>query len=381
MREQTPGFAPDEVRTDESTLLARLKVRETTARRDNVGRPDRRWPAAAVMTTANPSWPAKQARVRTAGAVSVLGAAALWGTVGPAQVLASSDADPGALGVARLLLGGFVLAPFCLGAAAWRNVVRRQVISWILIAAIATGVYQVTFMHAVNQLGAALGTAIALGVAPIATGLCARWWTHDRLTLGWAVGTLAAVGGCAILLNPSESASVNLTGVGIALVSGTCYGVYTVAAKRFLDAGAPPLTATAVTLVIAGLALSPLLIVHPEHLTESKSLTLIMWVGLAGTSLAYAIFVYGLQRTSAPVAGSLSLAEPSLAAGLGVLILREQLTTPALIGCLLLIVGIAAVTIIDARNPPAIELATKSAPLLQVAVDPFVERDTADAHC
>ncbi|WP_353647696.1 hypothetical protein ABLG96_12405 [Nakamurella sp. A5-74] len=42
-----------------------------------------------------------------------------------------------------------------------------------LLAALATGAYQVTFMHAIDRLGAALGTSIALGVAPFATGLCA----------------------------------------------------------------------------------------------------------------------------------------------------------------------------------------------------------------
>ncbi|MEJ6549661.1 DMT family transporter [Corynebacterium sp. USCH3] len=305
-----------------------------------------------MTLTSSTSARASHFRDGIGGPVAVLGAAALWGTVGPAQVLASSAADPGALGVARLLLGGLALAALCPRPAAWRRVLRRDVIWWVLLAALATGVYQITFMHAVDQLGAALGTTIALGVAPAATGLCARWWTRERFTAGWVVGTLAAVAGCAVLLNPWTQESLSITGIAIALVSGTCYGVYTVAAKRFLQAGVPALPATTITLIIAGLALSPLLILHPEHLADLDSLLLIVWIGLAGTAAAYAAFIHGLHRTSAPTAGTLSLAEPLLAAALGILLLREHLTFTALTGCVILVAGLIIVTTIDARRRP-----------------------------
>jgi DME family drug/metabolite transporter len=292
-------------------------------------------------------------RTGVGGAVAVLSAAALWGTVGPAQVLASSAADPGALGIARLLVGGLVLAMFCPRPAAWRQVIRREVMGWVLLAALATGVYQIAFMHAVAQLGAALGTTIALGVAPATTGLCAHWWAHERFTLGWVIGTLTAVIGCTILLNPWTATPPSSSGAVIALVSGSCYGIYTVAAKRFLQAGVPALPATTVTLLIAGFALSPLLALHPGHLSDPNSLLLIGWIGLAGTAAAYASFVYGLHRTTAAIAGTLSLAEPLLAAALGVLVLHEHVTPSALIGCLILITGLAAVTTINAFQQPS----------------------------
>ncbi|WP_326686854.1 MULTISPECIES: EamA family transporter [unclassified Streptomyces] len=46
------------------------------------------------------------------GAGLVLGAAVLWGTVGPAQVLASSPMTPTALGGWRLVVGGLILGMF-----------------------------------------------------------------------------------------------------------------------------------------------------------------------------------------------------------------------------------------------------------------------------
>lgn len=116
------------------------------------------------------------------------------------------------------------------------------------------------------------------------------------------------------------------------MVSGTCYGVYTVAAKRFLTASAPALPTTALTLLIAGVALSPLVFMHTENLADSYSLLLIAWTGIAGTTAAYTAFIYGLRRTSAPTAGMLSLAEPLVAAVLGIVVLDEHLSPASPMG-------------------------------------------------
>jgi drug/metabolite transporter, DME family len=303
------------------------------------------------------------ARVAYRGGVAVLVAAALWGTVGPAQVLAGSRADPAALGVARLLVGGGALAFVGARAGAWRAALRRDVVRWVLLAAAATGVYQVTFMRAVDQLGAALATAIALGVAPIATGLCARWWAGERLTASWAAGTATAVAGCVALLGPGRAGGhVGAAAIGTALVSGTCYGVYTVAAKRFLRPGVPSLPVTAVTLVVAGVALSPLLALHPAHLADPRSLALVVWTGLAGTAVAYTAFVRGLGRTTAATAGTLSLTEPMLAVVLGVVLLGERLSASAAAGCVILLVGLVGVTVADSW-PRATSAAGGAAPV------------------
>lgn len=299
------------------------------------------------MTTSGTVGERVTGRGSASGAIAVLTAAALWGTVGPAQVLAASAADPGALGVARLLVGGLALGLFCAKPAAWRAVLRKDVVGWVLLAGLATGVYQISFMHAVDRLGAALGTTVALGVAPVATGICARWWTSQHLTWSWLLGTAASVVGCVVLLNPWSAAKVSTTGVAVALLSGTCYGVYTVAAKQFLRTGVPALPATTVTLVIAGVALSPLLLLHPQHLTDTSSLVLVGWISIVATAAAYAAFVYGLHRTSAPTAGTLSLAEPLLAAVLGVVALHEQLSPSAVVGCLALLAGLVTVTVLD----------------------------------
>ncbi|MBC8092586.1 MAG: EamA family transporter [Pseudonocardia sp.] len=283
------------------------------------------------------------------GVFGVLAAAVLWGTVGPAQVLAGSAADPGALGVLRLLVGGAALGVVTLRHFPWRQLAQRDTLRWLVLAAAATGVYQATFLYAVAETGAALGTAVALGCAPVATGICARWWLRERLTRAWVAGTVGAVAGCVLILSPAGSGEVSATGIAYAVVSGTCYGVYTVAAKGFLDADVPAVGAVALTLLLGGVLLSPLLLLSPRHLLEPDSVALIGWIGLAGTAVAYVCFVRGLHHVTASNAGTLSLAEPLTAAALGVLVLGERLNGNALVGSALLLIGLLVVSVTPGR--------------------------------
>src|SRR5690606_13019205 len=59
--------------------------------------------------------------------------------------------------------------------------------------------------------------------------------------------------------------------------------------------------------------------------------------GVAGAAVAYMCFVAGLGRVTAAAAGTLSLAEPLVAAGLAVLLLGERVPAPDAAGALLLL--------------------------------------------
>jgi DME family drug/metabolite transporter len=133
--------------------------------------------------------------------------------------------------------------------------------------------------------------------------------------------------------------------VAFAVVSGCCYGAYTVAAKVFLGSGVPRLLTVASTLLLGGLLLSPLIVVHHAHLLDAPTIALVGWMGVIATALAYALFIRGLSRTSASTAGTLSLAEPLAAAVLGILVLHERLTASATAGAFTLLLGLVVVIV------------------------------------
>lgn len=283
----------------------------------------------------------------TAAAGLVLSAALLWGTVGPAQVLADTSLGPAALGGWRLLVGGMVLGVFTV-----RNPVRLRALTarsawWpLLVCTLSTGLYQVAFLGSVSRTGAALATVVALGTAPAATGLCARWATGERVGTRWLVSTGAAVVGCALLLAPGGGA-MDVPGLLLGMATGVCYGLYTVFAKRLAsDNPAVHLpTVSAVSLTAGGLMLLPWMATDTAALSDARSLGLIAWLGLATTAAAYWLFSTGLAGLRAAAVGTLSLAEPLAAALLGVLVLDEHLSATAWAGCALLLGGLAAVSL------------------------------------
>lgn len=292
---------------------------------------------------------------RITGAATVLLAAVLWGTVGPMQVLTGSPAEPGALGSGRLLIGGLILMVPIAPRFPFRALLERGALPWVLVAAVSTALFQASFLYAIARTGAALGTTVALGCAPFATGIFAWWWMGDRPTCRWLVATVAAVLGCAVILAPVGTTTVDGWGIGFSVVSGCCYGAYTVSAKVFLGTGLPLLATIAPTLILGGILLIPfLLFSSPTELVAPSTLIFLAWSGLICTAIAYAAFAHGLNRTTAGTAGTLSLAEPLAAAALGILILGENLSVFELIGSLLLIAGLVIVSIPTNReqSPP-----------------------------
>ncbi|MFJ1645487.1 DMT family transporter [Streptomyces sp. NPDC088258] len=274
------------------------------------------------------------------GAGLVLGAAVLWGTVGPAQVLASSPMTPAALGGWRLLVGGLVLGMFTVRRNTLRALTTGAVVRPLLVCAVATGVFQAALMSSVARTGAALATVVALGVAPAAIGLCARWVTGERMTSVWMAGTAAAVAGCALLLTPT-GAGVDAPGLLLAVISGVCYGLYTVFAKKLAGvASAAQLPGlSALSLLAGAVPLAPWMINSTTPVWQGTTLTLTVWLGVATTALAYWLFTTGLTRVRATTAGTLSLAEPLAAALIGVLLLHEHLSPVAWTGGALILAG------------------------------------------
>ncbi len=286
----------------------------------------------------------------TGGVAAVLGAATLWGTVGPAQVLASTDVDPVALGALRLIGGGIIL--FGLVAARdratfsrWRSLGRGGALGWLLLAAAATAAYQAAFLSSVERTGAALSTVVTLGVAPPAVGALARLGGGERLTRPWIFGTVAAVAGTAVLLLPDASVRLDTFGVVLGIVGGLCYGVYTVAAKKLLDSAAPTFVAVATTLVLGGAMMLPFTGDVSRAFAEPDAFALVGWLAGPATALGYFWFVSGLRHVTASTAGTLSLAEPLVAAVLGVVLLGERLSLPATAGAVLLLAGLLIATI------------------------------------
>ncbi|MEU5685949.1 EamA family transporter [Streptomyces venezuelae] len=276
-----------------------------------------------------------------AGGVGLIAAAAvLWGTVAPAQLLADTSVDPVTLGACRMLLGGMALGLFTVRVAGLRTLLLPGVRGWMPVSVAVTASFQACFLVAVDRCGAALATAAAFGTVPVVAGLSARRLGGDRLGPRWASATACAVVGLALLLLPGAGARVDAAGVALGCVAGASFGVYIALTRRIAVLGADPSAAAPVSVVCAGLLVSPWLAVRPDGLARPESLLLVGYLGLATTALGYLLFTKGVARVSGATAGTLSLIEPLVAAGLGVVLLGERPGLLAAAGAALLLGGL-----------------------------------------
>jgi DME family drug/metabolite transporter len=294
---------------------------------------------------------ARHARARASelARAQVLLAALCFGTTGTAQALGPDGTDPVGVGAARILVGGVLLAAV---AVARRRATRERWARTPVAAAVAgVAVYQLAFFAAVADTGVAVGTIVALGSAPTLAGLF-EWLVDRRRPSGrWAAATALACAGVALLALAGGDADVSPTGIALAVTAGGSYAVYTLAAKRLLQAGHSPESVMAAAFGLGALVLLPVLLATtPVWLVHADGIALALFLGVVPTAVAYLLFANGLKHLSASETATLTLAEPLTAGVLGALVLAESLPPTALAGAGLVLGGLVALTI----RPPLV---------------------------
>lgn len=282
----------------------------------------------------------------------VVAAAVLWGTAGTAGLLIT--ADPISVAAARLVIGGLVLAMLARGT-------RIELRPGLLLAALAVAAYQLCYFAAVSRTGVAVGTVVAIGSGPVFTGLLS-WLLHgQKPSRRWAAATAAAIAGCAALLlgagsdqavgGDQAAAADDLAGILLALLGGLIYAFYAVMAARHIGRGADSNAVMGVMFGGAAVVMLPVLLwTGPGWMAEPRSLLGALYLGLGTTALAYFLYGKGLRTTPVATAATLALAEPAVAALLGLLVLHESLTALSVGGLLLLGASLVAVAVPERKS-------------------------------
>jgi drug/metabolite transporter, DME family len=293
---------------------------------------------------------------RIGGAGIVLLGAAAWGSTGTAAHFAPAGASAASIGAARIALGGLLLLGLAVSTPDRRRDVRRVLAvgrrarTALVLAAIAVGGYQLCFFTAVHVTGVAIGTVVAIGSAPVFTGVLSRLAGGPRLDGRWMAATAGAVVGCVVLVTGGQAGGVSVGGVGLALAAGCCYAIYAVTASRLITAGNREGAVMGLLFGGAAVLLAPVFAAgSPGWLLTARGLAVVGYLGIVATALAYLLYGRGLRTVSAPVAVTLGLAEPVVAAILGLVVLGERLTITDIVG--LALVGLALVTLVGARAP------------------------------
>lgn len=273
----------------------------------------------------------------------VLLAAVLWGTTGTAQTFLQGDISAFSVAMVRSGIGGGVLLIFVL---LLRKInFKKWSWKWSILAAFTIGLFQVLFFSSIRYTGVAVGTVVTIGSSPVFAGIIEWLFWKVRPTRVWAIATTSSILGCILLFLVGGEAVVDPFGIILALCAGFMFALYTNISKRLMQT-ADALPAVAMTFTLCALFLLPLAWQDGfGWIGESTNLYTMLYIALAATSIAYILFLSGLQKISSSSAVTLSLGEPLTAAMLGVFLLGEYLSVISWIGVGFILCGILVLTI------------------------------------
>jgi drug/metabolite transporter, DME family len=283
----------------------------------------------------------------------VLAASVLWGTTGTAATLAPA-VGPLAIGAAAMGLGGLLQA---LSAA--RPITRQRAALCaqrriVLFGGAAVAVYPLAFYTSMRLAGVAVGTVVSIGSAPLASALAERIIDRRCLTVRWMCGAALGLAGIVLLClaeatrpRPGHAATWPVVlGVGLGLVAGATYAIYSWAAHRLMGRDVTSRAAMGAVFGLGGLLLVPVLLATGAPLAASVPNAAIgAYMALVPMFAGYVLFGWGLARVPASTATTLSLLEPAIATILAVAVVREHLPAAGWAGLALICGCLAVLTV------------------------------------
>jgi drug/metabolite transporter, DME family len=286
---------------------------------------------------------------RRVAAAAVLGSAALFGTSGTARVLLQPTAPAAGAAAARLIVGAVGLVAWASrtpqGRAALLRLWRRPVI-WMMGVTVAA--YQIFFFLSMSRTGVAVGTLASLALTPFMAGMLGWALREGAPGYVWLASTLLALTGVT-LLTVGAGDGRDVLGIVFGLLAGASYAFYTVFGVRFAREGEHPSNVLAASFAVSGVLLIPVFIASGTWWMSWSSLLLILWLGIATTSVAYLLFGVGLRSLQPGHIATINLAEPVFATLLGVFVLGEYLGYLGALGCTLVIIGLGVLGVAEGR--------------------------------
>jgi drug/metabolite transporter (DMT)-like permease len=288
------------------------------------------------------------------GLVIALVAAATFGTSGAfVKPLLEAGWSPAAAVTVRAIMGGLVLAPVAAvmlrgnWGALWRG--RWRVLGMALIGVAGT---QLAYFAAIQRIPVGTGILIEY-LAPLL--LVALVWARSRRAPKAVVlvGSVVALVGLVLVVSPGGGGSLDLLGLGFALLAMVGCAVYYLVAARPND-GLPPVALAASGLLIGGVALGLVGLTGILPMTAAFGQVhlfggLVPWwvplavVGIVSTAIAYATSITASAILGSRLASFVGLLEVVAATFYAWLLLGEQLSLAQLLGGVLILVGIGFV--------------------------------------
>ena len=285
-------------------------------------------------------------RGRILGALAVAAAASLWGTLGYfAKILYAQGVSFESLVAVRASVGWIAVLGFVLLRRGVRGlrIARRDLVFLVPAGAVGIGVFYLLYFYTVRE--STVGTAaILLYSAPAFVVILARLFLREPLgapkvlALGLTTSGIFLVVGAYDPTNLEVSPTVLLTG----LLSGLTYGLYAIFGRP-VAGHLSPAVVLSYALAFASLLLIPTALPTLDTLAglPAGSYALLFVLSVVHTTLAFALYTFGIRHLGAGRAAIVANVEPVVAGAMGIVLLNEGLTVLKALGALLVLAGAA----------------------------------------
>jgi len=277
------------------------------------------------------------------GLLLILLSGVLWGTVGITSktLYGISATTPLSVGFFRLAISVPVLLSAC-----WISQrrkmfeVSRHDLALMFLTGLVTALYQLFYLASVERAGVAIATLITLCTAPIMVAVFSVIITKEKPSKFVIIALVGALVGTAILVGFQESTgdmSRSLSGKFLALGSALGYAIITLTTRK-LAVRYHPIQPIAISFTIGAAILFVIAISQGVVVDYSPiGWSLLVYLGVIPTALAYVLFITGMRHTTATVASTATLIEPLTSTILAWLVFGEHFSPMGSVGVALLV--------------------------------------------
>ena len=301
---------------------------------------------------------------RLIGVLAVAAAASMWGTLGIfAKILYAQGVSFESLVAVRASVGWLAVIGFLLatrGARALR-VERRDFAFLVPLGLVGIGAFYLLYFYTVRE--STVGTAaILLYSAPAFVVVLAWLFLREPLNAPKVLALLLTICGISLVVGAYDPANleVSTTVLITGLLSGLTYGLYAIFGRPVAGHLSP-----SVVLSYA-LAFGSLLLVPAAWRTlgtlaglPAGSYALLFMLSVVHTTLAFALYTFGIRHLGAGRAAIVATVEPVVAGAMGMVLLNEELTVLKVIGALLVLAGAALAQIGPRKTRPSSDAAAR----------------------
>jgi drug/metabolite transporter (DMT)-like permease len=292
--------------------------------------------------------PSEGAKIVAAFAVIYL----VWGSTFLATKIGVREMPPLLFAATRFAIAGLLLAFAAISRGEQFPRRRRE---WlhaglfsILMVPLSNGLSTLAVRHVPSNEAALLAAGSALWLA----GLGALGPRGHRLSAHSIMGLLLGFAGVLLLVWPREDAAPGHLGWrALLLLSSMNFAIASIVYRDAHLAVGPIAFNAVIMLLGAGcLAFTGLLTGElPDWRWNRSGIAAILYLAVFGSALAYSAYTWLLKRARSDRVGTFAYVNPAIATVLGWAILGEALTRAQLVGVLVIIGGVALVTLPSGR--------------------------------